>query len=153
MTNVLGAFAFLLGANLASAGALALSMHIEPPEVKAGTWPVFVVTITNTSNDVIRILDFAARGDLQGAYLPIEVRDGSRTVDMPHAIDDPGPLSDDAYRSLGPHQSEIVGLRSVPAAIHLLEPGQYTVTVQYRESLRAADTEVIHASASLVVHK
>ena len=153
MANVLGALLFVIGTTLASAGPLTLSMRVEPPEVEAGAWPVFVVTFTNTTNDAIRILNFSARGDLQGAYLPVEIRQGSRKVDLPRAISDPRPLSDDAYRFIGPHQSEVVRLRSIPIAVHQLKPGDYTAIVQYLEPFRAAGSEVVDANASLVVRK
>jgi hypothetical protein len=153
MIRVLSAVVCLFGANLAFAGALALSMRVEPVEVQAGTWPAFVVTFTNTSDFSVRVLNFANRGDLQSAYLPIEIHQGSRAVDLPRAVSDPGPLSDDAYRSIGARQSEIVRFSSLPIAIHLLEPGQYVATVRYLEPSPTAGSQVIEASASLVVRK
>ena len=153
MIHVLSAILFSIVATLASAGPIAMSLRIDPPEVEAGTSPVFVVTIANITKDPIRILNFSAREDLQGAYLPVEIRQGGAKVNLPRFISDPGPISDDAYQPIAPHQSAVVRIHSIPAAVHLLTPGEYTAVVQYREPLRTPDSEVVDASASFVVRK
>ena len=151
MVRTLSVLALLLNVGLVSAGELAMSMRIEPREVKVGSWPVFVVTFTNTSTDTIRVLDFSARGDLQASYLPVEVYERTRKVDLARAISDPGPLSDNAYRAIGPHQSAVVRLQSLPIAIHRLKPGHYTVRVEYREPGRPPRGMTVSAEAPLVV--
>jgi hypothetical protein len=153
MVHFLSAIALLVGVNLAVAGELALSMSVDPPEMKVGSWPVFIVTFTNNSSSTVRVLDFSARGDLQAAYLPVVIREGSRTVELPRTISDPGPLSDAAYRSIGPHQSQVVRLNWLPNAINQLKPGQYIATVEYWEPTRPTRAAVASASTPLTVRK
>jgi len=152
MVRTLIVLVLLLRVSLASAGELAMSMYIEPREMKSGSWPVFVVTFTNTSNRSIHVLD-SARGDLQAAYLPIDIYENSRKVDLARAISDPGPLSDKAYRAIGPHQSAVVRLQSLPIAVHHLKPGRYTARVEYREPGRSAGIVAVGAEAPLGVRE
>ena len=153
MVRLLSAVALSVGVNLAVASELALSMSVAPSETTVGSWPVFVVTFTNDSNSTIRVLDFAARGDRQAAYLPVVIREGSGTVELPRTIADPGPLSDAAYPSIGPHQSHVVRLSWLPNAVNQLKPGQYTATVEYWEPKRPGRTPVASASAPFLVRE
>jgi hypothetical protein len=117
---------------LASAAPLALSISVEPSEFAAGSWPSFVVTLTNTSTEPIRVLNFDARRDLQDAYLPIKITDGRDVLSLPRAISDPGPLSKDAIVVLAPNSSTTLKLSTIAPAVHLLKPGRYVAVVEYR---------------------
>lgn len=142
-------FAFLGSA--VTAGPLALSIAVEPALTKAGASPAFVVSVVNRSTASIQLLDFTARPDLQPAYLPIRIMDGTRPADIPRYIADPGPIAQKDYRQILPGQTATFRIASIPFALNLLPPGSYTAVVEYRDPFVAPASAPDQASARFQV--
>jgi hypothetical protein len=110
---------------------LSLSLEVVDKEIKSGTTPQFRLTVTNTSNEEEKVLDIRGRSDLQHTYYDLEVTKDGKSVDLPRAISDPGPISDREFLSLAPGASVTFVLSSFPMSLNALPPGNYQASVRF----------------------
>src|SRR3954467_11941159 len=73
---------------------LALLLAPIAPVIRMGTVPHFRLTIANVSDHAMRVIDAGRRVDLQHTYYKLVITKNAKSVNIPRAISDPGPVSD-----------------------------------------------------------
>jgi hypothetical protein len=109
-----------------------LSLKPVHSEKKAETNPVFMLTIRNVASTTQRVPDMRKRPDLEDTYYQLEVFKEGKQVFVPHAIDDPEPITDKDWLALAPGTSVSVGLSNSASAWYELPPGSYKARVRFR---------------------
>ena len=141
------AVALLASPSLAS-GEVVVTLSPQQQAVKSGESPRFVVEVRAVGTSV-RIMRFAARGDLRDNYARIQVTRNGNKVDVPITISDPGPTDDSAFDLLLPGQRVSFEHRGTPFMLSKLPPGDYSVTVALRPDWK--DTAVTSNSVVFTV--
>ncbi len=112
-------------------GLLSLTLRVVQPTIAQGSVPAFELRVRNQGKTPLRVLDTRTRLDLQYTYYELIVTRDGEDVDVPIAIADPGPLSPEVYRSLGPGGTHSVALTRFPRAFDQLDPGGYEAVVLF----------------------
>jgi hypothetical protein len=93
-----------------------------------GTVPTFKLKIKNDGKAPEKVLKL--RGDLQDLYYDLEVSQNGKSVSVPRAISDPGPVTDDDYVTLKPGESVTYELKRFASAWDELPVGKYVAVVR-----------------------
>jgi hypothetical protein len=103
------------------------------PTLRVGARRQFSVAITNKSDRSIRVLDVrnTRRNDLEDSYFELFIVEGSRLVDLPIAISDPGPIGDADYAVLKPGERIEVRTLSYTREAEGLSPGKYSALILF----------------------
>jgi hypothetical protein len=160
-------FALLASVSIGCLGGRALADDKDPPKrpirlsleasgktVKSGEVPKFKLTIRNEGDAPERIIDLSGgrRADLQDNYYDLEVTQGGKTVDIPRAISDPGPIVEKDYLSLKPGEKVTFELTRFAAALGKLPAGTYQARVRFwQDPFQSAKTAVFSPYAEFVV--
>jgi hypothetical protein len=147
LANLAIAVALLASPSLAL-GEVVVALSPQRQVVKSGESPRFVVEVLAVGTPV-RIMRFAARGDLRDNYARIQVTRNGKTVDVPTTISDPGPTDDSAFDLLLPGQRVSFEHRGTPFLLSKLPPGDYSATVALRPDWK--DTAVTSNSVVFTV--
>lgn len=111
-------------------GPLVLELQSLQEAYPAGVVPAFRLTIRNVGAEPEKVLKL--RGDLQDTYYDLVVsRDGRQIVDIPHAISDPGPVTDEDFITLKPGEQVVYELTRFAIGQAYLKPGDYTAAVRF----------------------
>jgi hypothetical protein len=108
-----------------------LSFQAINKQVPFGTRPKFRLTLKNVSGHTRRVLNAAARPDLQHTYYELIVIQKGKPIKLPDAISDPGPISDTDYVTIRPGATKVFTLSSFPIALEKLPPGTYKAYVLF----------------------
>ena len=138
----------LASSSLAWAGEVVVTLSPQQQVVHSGESPRFVVEVRAVGTPV-RIMKFAARGDLRDNYARIRVTRNGKEIDVPITISDPGPTSDSAYELLMPDQRVSFEHRGTPFLLAKLPPGDYSATVALQPDWK--DTPVASNSVLFTV--
>ena len=134
---------------------ISVSVLAEAPQVKAGDKPWFSVAVSNNTDRSVRVLDVrdGRRPDLQDSYFELFVIQGRRTVNVPIAISDPGPLSAADFLELQPGARVQFQHISHKRALQELLPGAYEAFILFwRDPLVSGTTRCRSTSARFTVH-
>ena len=113
---------------------LRLSLEVVAETVKVGEVPKFKLTIRNEGDRPERIIDLSAgrRADLQDTYYDLELRrDGRILVDIPRMISDPGPVRENDFFVLMPHETVTFELTRFAVGLQFLTTGKYQAQVRF----------------------
>lgn len=104
---------------------VSVSVVAEASQVKAGNTPQFSVVVSNDTDRSVRVLDVrdGRRPDLQDSYFELFVIQGTRVIDVPVAISDPGPLSSSDWLEIRPGARVEFRRVSYKRALEKLPPG------------------------------
>jgi hypothetical protein len=129
-------------------GAANVTVAISAPVVKAGTRPQFSIVVTNKSDRPMRVLDVrnGRRNDLQDTYFELFIVEGSRVVDLPSVISDPGPISDVDYAVLQPGERFEVRPLSYKRVAERLPPGHYSAFILFWQNPQTPHTSWCRSS-------
>src|SRR5207249_2327434 len=74
--------------------------------------PRFRLTLRNRTAQAVKVLDIrnGRRPDLENTYFSLEVLKDRRVLDLPHAICDPGPISDKDFFRIPAGAEESISL-------------------------------------------
>ena len=109
----------------------ALSLDVIQPVIPVGTTPRFRLTLKNVSDHACRILDADRRVDLQHTYYDLVVVKDGKSVEVPTAISDPGPVSDADWLEIPPGAVRTFILTNFPERFETLHPGVYQAYVDF----------------------
>lgn len=132
-------FALLIGANpiqsygvdtVSISGAVKVTLMVLEPTLNERELPRFIVSITNTSNKVLRALSVENRPDLQDSYCKVVINSLDRKAEMHESISDPGTILDSDYVEIQPNGALKFVLVPEILATDLL-PGTYSAYVVY----------------------
>ncbi len=114
---------------------VSVSLAAGAPEVRKGETPSFSVAVTNQSDRPVRVLDVrnGRRADLQESYYELYVVQGSRVVDVPVMISDPGPLWPDDFFELQPGARGEFRQISHKRRLEKLPPGAYQAFILFSQ--------------------
>lgn len=135
---------------------VSVSLVAEASLVKAGDKPQFSVAVSNNTDRSVRILDVrdGRRPDLQDSYFELFVIQGTRVVDVPSVISDPGPLSAADFLELRPGARVEFRRVSYKRALEKLPPGAYEAFVLFwRDPMESHTTRCRSPSARFAVHE
>lgn len=148
LVNLTISVSLLASTSFAWAGEVVVTLSPQQQVVKSGESPRFVVEVRAVGTSV-RIMKFAARGDLRDSYARIRVTRNGKEVDVPMVISDPGPTSDSSYDLLKPDQRVSFEHRGTPLLLAKLPPGEYSATVALQPDWK--DTPVASNSVLFTV--
>jgi len=133
---------------------LSVSLAVEQPEVSRGETPSFSVAVTNRSDWPARVLDVrnGRRSDLQESYYELYVIQGSRVVDVPVMISDPGPLWPDDFFELQPGARVEFRQFSHKRRLENLPPGAYQAFILFSQDPLSSVPRCRSTSAPFTVH-
>lgn len=151
LRHLLVAFGISLYISSAYAGDLQLTIKANPEVVDVGTQPALLVTFTNNSSKVTRVLDFPKRHDLYKSYLRVGVYLGASSANATSAISDPGPIADRDYITLQPGQSVQMNYDMNEYGVFLLPPGDYTFNVGYFDEFTDWDKPIATAKTTFTI--
>jgi len=100
----------------------ALALEPVSPQIRAGTVPVFRLTLTNISDHTCRILNASRRRwDLQSSYYALVLwKDGQ---ELPRAISDPLPVTPADWLEVAPGETRTFLFNRFPQDLKSLRPG------------------------------
>lgn len=130
-----------------------LSLQAINKQIPVGTRPKFRLTLKNVSQHTRRALNVAARPDLQHSYYELVVTQNGKRVELPVAISDPGPISDDDYIKISPGARKVFILSSFPLMLEKLQPGDYKAYVLFQQNPYNHATLYKSQEAMFSVHK
>jgi hypothetical protein len=130
-----------------------VTVATDPSTLRVGTRPQFSVAITNKSDRSIRVLDVrnGRRIDLQDSYFELFIVEGSRLVDLPIAISDPGPIADADYAILKPGERIEVRTLSYTREAERLPPGKYSAFILFSQDPQMPHTSRCRSSEARFV--
>ncbi len=128
LANLAITVSILASPSFAWADGVVVTLSPQQQIVKSGESPRFVVEVRAVGTSV-RIMKFAARGDLRDNYARIRVTRNGKEIDVPIVISDPGPTGDSAYELLMPDQRVSFEHRGTPFMLAKLPPGDYSAIV------------------------
>ncbi len=107
---------------------LSLTLETVSKTIPAGTIPAFRLTIQNDGTVAEKVLK--PRGDLHDTYYDLQgTRDG-KPVNLPRAISDPGPVTEDDFVSLEPGKNVTFEFTRFATGLHYLAPGTYEARIR-----------------------
>ena len=131
-----------------------LSLVAVEPILSSGTVPRFRLTLTNISDRACRILNAEKRVDLQHAYYHLVVLKDGKPVDVPMAISDPGPVSDEDWLEVPLGGTKIFNLTDFPEHFETLPPGIYEAYVDFwRDPFQSHATAYLSPRARFTITK
>jgi len=133
---------------------ISVSLLAEAPQVKAADKPRFSVAVSNNTDRSVRVLDVrdGRRPDLQDSYFELFVIQGRRSVDVPMAISDPGPLSAADFLELRPGARVLFRDISYKRALQELPAGAYEAFILFwRDPVLSHTTRCRSTSARFTV--
>jgi hypothetical protein len=148
LANLAISLSLLASTPFAWAGGVMVTLSPQQQIVKSGESPRFVVEVRAVGTSV-RIMKFAARGDLRDNYARIRVTRNGKEIHVPIMISDPGPTGDSAYELLMPEQRVSFEHRGTPFMLAKLPPGDYSATVALQPDWK--DTPVASNSVLFTV--
>jgi hypothetical protein len=80
-----------------------LSIRVLNNVVPLGSQPTFVIRIVNRSEAIVKVADLEKRKDLADSLLDIRVKDAAGDIPFRIAISDPGPIMEEDYVVILPH--------------------------------------------------
>jgi len=111
---------------------LSISLSLPGPALTSGAVPQFTVTVRNDGASPLRLADIKRHPGLMANYLDILLTQGSQRVrDIPVAIADAGPSSQEDFALLQPDESFSVDYSGFPLALDHLKPGTYQATLYF----------------------
>lgn len=134
---------------------ISVTLVADPSQVTVGVRPRFSVAVTNDTERPMRILDVrnGRRVDLQDTYFELFVVHGTRLVDVPIAISDPGPLSSTDFLELQPRARVEFRHISYTRMLEELPPESYEAFILFwRDPMESHTTRCRSGSARFTVH-
>lgn len=138
-------------AQIPSKRPLVLDLQPVKEPFKSGTVPAFRLTIRNEGKVAEKVLKL--RGDLQDTYFDLKVTKDGKPVNLPRAISDPGPITNDDYVTLQPGQKVTYDLTRFATALDRLSPGEYKATVRYWPPSEASEKSYHSPEAKFNIEK
>jgi hypothetical protein len=130
---------------------LSLELQAVKKSFPSGTVPAFRLTIINDGKVAEKVLKL--RGDLQDTYFDLEVTHDGKTVNLPRAISDPGPISDDDFVTLQPGKKETHELTRFAAALNQLPAGAYSARVRFWRPEERFEKSYLSPEAKFTIEK
>ena len=133
-----------------------MSLATDSSWVKVGNRPVFSVAVSNSTDRPVRVLDVrdGRRPDLQDSYFELFVIQGTKLVNVPVAISDPGPFSSADFFELRPGARVGFQRISYKRALEDLPAGEYEAFILFwADPLESHATRCRSTSARFTVHE
>jgi hypothetical protein len=130
--------------------AVILSLKSMNEKIPAGTAPAFRLTIENAGTADESILK--PRGDLQDTYYDLVVMKDGKTLDLPRAISDPGPISKEDFVVLGPREKAAFEFSRYAVAVDRLPAGKYEARIRFwQDPCKSRTTSTLSPAATFTV--
>jgi hypothetical protein len=130
---------------------IAVELQAVKDSFPTGTVPAFRLTIRNEGKVLEKVLKL--RGDLQDTYYDLKVTRDGKAVNVPRAISDPGPTTDDDFVTLKPGDKVTYDLTRFAAALNQLPVGEYKATVRVRRPDDPAGKSYLSSEAVFKIAK
>ena len=135
---------------------VSVSLSADVSRIRVGERPIFSVAVSNGTERPVRVLDVrdGRRPDLQGNYFELFVFQGTKAVDVPIAISDPGPLSSSDFIELQPGARVGFERISYKRALENLPAGAYEAFILFwRDPTESHTTRCRSTSAKFAVYE
>jgi hypothetical protein len=131
---------------------LSLKLEVVKAKIPSATAPVLRLTIENVGKADEKFLKL--RGDLQDTYYDLVITNERKSISLPRAISDPGPIAESDFLILKPGKKATFEFSNYAVAVDRLSPGKYEAQIRFWQNPdKPSTTAVMSPAATFTVEK